>query len=309
MIDPSAALREGLASLGRSGMGRRVLGRAPASRRFAAGECESDCVETVSELLDKGRLATVDFLARPLADVAQASRTRDSYLSVIGALHERGLTSEGKAEVTVRLSALGGELPDDGARIALDSARQICEAAAGAGTTVTVQTEGHATVEATLQTVRDLRSDFPSVGVALQASLRRTEDDCRELSTPGSRVRLVHGAGEAPESVGYQDNHAVDLSYVRCLKVLMEGHGYPMVATCDPSLIEIARSLSDKQLRAPDSFEFQLPLGVRVDQQARFAEAGHRMRVYVPYGDEWAGYVTRLLVEHPGAIRRHKTKG
>lgn len=306
MIDPRATLRDGLLGLGRSGLARRVISRTPVSRsiagHFVAGESESDCVDTVSGLLGQGRLATVDFLTGSPLDEAHAIRTRDAYLSVIAALHDHRLTADGRAEVTVRLGDLGRALPENGPQIALDGARRICEAAAGAGTTVTVEAERHIRVEATLRAVHDLRADFPWVGVAVDARLRRAEADCRDLAATGSRVRLSRGTGKEPDSVAYQDDHEIDLCFVRCLKVLMEGPGHPIVATSDPDLIEIGRSLSDKQLRAPDSFEFQLPLGIRLDQQERFAAAGHRMRVRVPYGDEWPVYVTRLLIEHPGSL-------
>src|SRR5205814_7040420 len=132
-------------------------------------------------------------------------------------------------------------LPKDADKIALDSARQICEAAAAVGTTITVDMEDHTTTDRTLETVRELRVDFPWAGCVLQSMLHRTEADCRDLAGPGSRVRLCKGAYKEPASVAIQDGGDVDLSYVRCLKVLMAGEGYPMVASHDPRLIDIAQ--------------------------------------------------------------------
>lgn len=315
MIDPSAAVRQGLLALSRSDSARRVVERVPVSRsvvrRLVAGDTAEDGIGVAADLVADGLLASLVFLSEDVRDVAQATHTRDEYLSMLRELHECGLSADGAAEVSIKLSALGRELPEDGAKIALDNARQICEAAARAGTTVTVATEDHTTVDSTLSIVRDLRADFPWVGAVLLADLRRTEADCRDLATEGSRVRLCKGGGST-QAVAYQDEHEVDLSYVRCAKVLLAGKGYPMIATHDPAIIDITRSLADKELRAPDSFEFQMFFGVRADEQSRLAQAGHRMRVYLPYGSQWYPYVMHRLAEHPtGAVSglRKNTRG
>jgi proline dehydrogenase len=205
----------------------------------------------------------------------------------------------GMGEVSLKLSALGQMLPGDGRKVALEHAREICEAAAEAGTTVTLDMEDHTTTDATLGTLQELRKDFPETGAVLQAYLHRTEADCRDLAYEGSRVRLCKGAYNEPESVAFQDKHEVDKSYVRCLKVLMAGQGYPMVASHDPRMIDIAGALATRHGRAQGSYEFQMLFGIRPDEQRRLAEAGEKVRVYVPYGQEWYGYLMRRLAERP----------
>ena len=116
------------------------------------------------------------------------------------------------------------------------NAEQICGAARTAGTTVTVDMEDHTTTDSTLEILSELRKDFPDTGAVLQAYLYRTEQDCRDLAYAGSRVRLCKGAYAEPESAAFQDHSEVDRSYVRCLKILMAGEGYPMLATHDPAL-------------------------------------------------------------------------
>jgi len=190
----------------------------------------------------------------------------------------------------------------DGHRIALDHARAISQAATNAGTTVTVDMEDHTTTDATLAAVRELREDFPTTGAVLQAYLRRTEGDCRDLAYAGSRVRLCKGAYAEPESVAFQDGDEVDRSYVRCLKVLMKGEGYPMVASHDPRIIEIAAALAGRERREPRSFEYQMLYGIRPDEQQRIADRGDQMRVYIPYGTEWYGYLMRRLAERPANV-------
>jgi proline dehydrogenase len=194
-------------------------------------------------------------------------------------------------------------LPRDGDAIALENARAICVAAERAGTTVTFDMEDHTTTDRTLETVRTLREDFPWVGAVLQAYLHRTEADCRDLAGEGSRVRLCKGAYKEPASVAHQSGEDVDLAYVRCLKILMAGDGYPMVASHDPRLVEIAQALASHHGRNPDSYEFQMLLGIRTNEQKRIADRGHQMRVYVPFGEDWYGYLVRRMAERPANLQ------
>jgi len=135
--------------------------------------------------------------------------------------------------------------------------------------------------------------------VALQAYLRRTEGDCREMAAAGSRVRLCKGAYPEPESVAFQSALDVDKSFVRCLNILMSGEGYPMVATHDPRLIAIAEDRARWFDRAADEYEFQFLYGVRPEEQARLAAGGNAVRIYLPYGAQWYGYLMRRFAEQP----------
>jgi proline dehydrogenase len=216
---------------------------------------------------------------------------------LLARLHHAGLTPA--AEVSVKLSALGQRIDE---RVAFEHARAICAAAAEAGTSVTLDAEDHSTTDATLETLFELRKDFPSTGAVLQAYLRRTEGDCRELATAGSRVRLCKGAYAEPESVAFQSALDVDKAYVRCLNILMSGEGYPMVATHDPRLIAIAEDRARWFDRSAGEFEFQLLYGVRPEEQARLSGAGQTVRVYLPYGEQWYGYLMRRLAERPANV-------
>jgi proline dehydrogenase len=317
VVDASAVLRQGLLQLSKSGQVRTLIEKAPVSRdvvrRFVPGERTADAVRAATELDRTGRRTTIDFLGEDTTDLDHARATRDAYVQLLAALSEAGLTQDGRAEVSVKLSAVGQYLPGDGHKIALDHAREICQAATNAGTTVTLDMEDHTTTDATLETLLELRQDFPSVGAVLQAYLHRTEGDCRDLAVAGSRVRLCKGAYKEPESVAFQDSAEVDKSYVRCLKVLMAGEGYPMVASHDPRLVEIAGALAARHHRAADSFEYQMLYGIRPEEQKRLADRGDQMRVYIPYGHEWYGYLMRRMAERPANtvffLRALATKG
>ncbi len=297
-------LRRSLLMLSRSDTTKRLVSSMPVSSgivaRFVAGETVDTAVEATQHLVSDGLCVTLDYLGEDTLDLAQARSTVDAYVLLLGRLAERGLTQG--AEVSVKLSAVGQALPGDGERVALEHARTICQAASNAGTTVTLDMEDHTTTDSTLNILRDLRQDFPSTGAVVQAYLHRTEADCKDLAYEGSRVRLCKGAYKEPESVAFQGKHEVNLSYVRCLKALMAGAGYPMVASHDPRLIEIAGALAAGNERAQGSYEYQMLFGIRPDEQKRLAALGEKVRVYVPYGDQWYGYLMRRLAEKPSNL-------
>ena len=254
-------LRQPLLLLSRSHRAKALVTGMPVTRhmvdRYVPGEETDDAVAAVSQLVEDGLRATLDFLGEDTTDRTLADATVAAYLELLEQLAARGLA--GDAEVSVKLSAVGQALPGDGEQVALDNARRICAAAREVGTTVTLDMEDHTTTDSTLRVLAELRGDYPETGAVIQAYLRRSEDDCRALATAGSRVRLCKGAYVEPESVAYQSRLEVDLSYVRCLKVLMEGDGYPMVASHDPRMVEIAGVLAERtrpcerELRVPDA--------------------------------------------------------
>lgn len=270
---------------------RHLVANAPISRdvvkRFVAGESTSDAVEVVRGL---GLPVTLDYLGEDTTDKAQAEKIVQAYLELLDALHAAGLAEN--AEVSVKLSAVGQALDES---LALTNASRICAAAEQCGTTVTLDMEDHATTDSTLRILHELRRSWPWVGAVLQGYLHRTLDDCKALAGPGSRVRLVKGAYAEPPEVAIQDPHEVDLNYVRCLNVLLAGEGYPMFATHDPRLIEII----GERARWYDKtdFEYQMLYGIRPEEQRRLGT-----RVYVPYGEQWYGYLMRRLAERPANV-------
>ncbi len=311
------ALRSVLLQAAKSSRLRHVVETAPVSRsvvrRFVSGTEASDAVAATAQLRRDGLMVTIDHLGEDTTEQAQADDVRDAYLVLLRALSDAGLADGGRAEVSLKLSAIGQGLGPDGPKRSTEYAREICEAAAAAGTTVTLDMEDHTTTDLTLDALSELRADFAWVGAVLQSYLRRTEGDCRDLAGEGSRVRLCKGAYAEPPSVAFTDSGEVDRSYVRCLKVLMGGQGYPMVASHDPRLVDIAGALAVRHGRAQGTYEYQMLYGIRPDEQKRLAAAGESTRVYLPYGQEWYGYLMRRMAERPANtaffLRALATKG
>jgi proline dehydrogenase len=277
---------------------RRVVAAAPVSRRvvrrFVAGESTEEAVEVTRRLVSAGLTVTLDYLGEDTTDATLAEQTVDAYLELLDALDDRGLAE--RAEASVKLTAVGQLLDEE---LALDNARRICAAAERVGTTVTLDMEDHTTTDSTLRVLASLRATYPWVGGVLQSYLRRTLADCRRLASSGSRIRLCKGAYAEPPEVAFDETHQVDLNYLRCANALLSGDGFPLFATHDPRLVRIIGERAGFYGRKPGSFEYQMLYGIRPDEQLRLAQLGHTVRVYVPYGGEWYGYLMRRLAERP----------
>lgn len=293
----------------KSGRMRKTAEAIPVTRkvveRFVAGDTVPDAVDAVARLRDTGRTVTIDYLGEDTVKIEDAEATVKAYLELLDALGKRGESADAKVrplEVSLKLSALGQALPRDGEKIALDNAHTICERAKDIGAWVTVDAEDHTTTDSTLGIVRELRKEYDWLGTVLQAYLKRTHADCEEFAAAGARIRLCKGAYDEPASVAYRDMDDVTDSYLRCLRVLMGGSGYPMVASHDPVIIESVPGMARENNRGVDEFEYQMLYGIRDAEQRRLADAGNGMRVYVPFGNEWYGYFVRRLAERPANL-------
>ena len=285
---------------------RRIVTTAPVARdvvaRFVAGDTADDALRATRRLQADGLLVTLDYLGEDTVDPEQAATVTEEYVRLIGLLAGAGLASGGRAEVSVKPTAVGLGLRDHGEKTARENIARIATAAREAGTTVTLDMEDHTRVDQTLQILGQLRPDFPDLGSVIQSYLRRSPEDCRALATAGSRVRLCKGAYSAGPGVAFTARADVDRCYARCLQVLMAGPGYPMIATHDPRLIKIAGVRAWDERRGADSFEYQMLYGIRPAEQLRLARSGAQVRVYLPYGQDWYGYLVRRLAERPANL-------
>jgi proline dehydrogenase len=301
-----AVLRRLLLAASASDRMRRMVVAAPFTRdvvaRYVAGDDAGAAVDATRRLQASGLAVSLDYLGEDTTSQDHAAAVAAEYVTLLGRLEADGLGRDGRAEVSVKPTAVGLHLPDHGEKTAAANIARICAAARAAGTTVTVDMEDHTHVEATLRLVRELRGDFPDLGCVIQSQLRRSAADCATLAYPGSRVRLCKGAYEAPEATAFGARAEVDRSYARCLRVLMGGAGYPMLATHDPRLIKIIAAQAELTGRGTGGFEYQMLYGVRQAEQRRLAGTGAQVRVYVPYGNDWYGYLVRRLAERPANV-------
>jgi proline dehydrogenase len=271
------------------------------SSRYIAGATLADAVGVVGELNGAGKLATIDVLGEETTREEEARSIAQAYRDVFGTIDAAALDSN----VSVKLTALGLHLSYDLCR---ENLLDVVRAAAGYGNFVRIDMEDSSTIDATLRLYRELRQQgHDNLGVVLQARLRRTLDDVQALADLRPSVRLCKGIYLEPAVIAFTDEEAVRVNFLRCLDVLLEEGCYVGVATHDEWLIgqSLAR-ISDRGL-GPNDYELQMLLGVREERGDELVEEGHRLRVYVPFGEQWYGYSLRRLQENPamaGTIAR-----
>jgi len=271
------------------------------SSRYIAGPTLADAVEVVRRLNAGGKLATIDVLGEEIAREEEARAIAQAYRDVFAAIDRHGLD----CNVSVKLTALGLGLSYELCRENLES---VVREAASHGNFVRIDMEDSSTTDDTLRLYRELReAGHDNVGVVLQAYLRRTLGDVRALADLRPNVRLCKGIYVEPPSLAYTDAEAVRASFVRALDALLDAGAYVGIATHDEWLIGEALRLVSRYGLGRDGYELQMLLGVREERADELVAEGHRLRVYVPFGEHWYGYSLRRLQENPamaGTIAR-----
>jgi proline dehydrogenase len=263
------------------------------SGRYIAGTGLEDAVRVVRELNAQGKLATIDVLGEEIAEPEEAREIGREYCRVFEAIQREGLDSN----VSVKLTALGLGLDYEVCR---ENLRSVVEDAAARGNFVRIDMEDSSTTDDTLALYRELRGDgFANVGLVLQASLRRTLADVAALEDLRPSVRLCKGIYIEPAEIQFRDFEAVRANFVCALEALLDAGCYVGIATHDDWLLAEARRLVRERGLAPDDYEFQMLLGVRPEVGDRLVREGHRLRIYVPYGQYWYEYSLRRLQENP----------
>jgi proline dehydrogenase len=277
------------------GVARRV------ALRFVAGERQVDAIEAVRQLNSRGMTVTLDVLGESITEARQAREMAAAYLNLIETIGSGGL----QAWVSLKLTALGLDISADLCR---ENMRGILSCAQDHGLKVTIDMEDRHYTQRTLDMFHALQRDdgFNNVGTVIQSYLYRSDDDIRALAAEGADIRLCKGAYKEPASVAYPKKADVDAAYVRQMKVLLdaakEGRGYPAIATHDEKIITQAKAYADQNGIPRDRYEFQMLYGVRTALQEQLIAEGYRMRVYVPFGEQWYPYVMRRLAERPANL-------
>jgi proline dehydrogenase len=278
---------------------RRLVTSNPVARRvadrFIAGDTLDEAEQAIRVLNARGISVALDYLGENTESEAQARESTGAYLAALDRIQEGGLD----ANISVKLTAMGLDLRQE---LALEEATRVAARGKEVGAMVGVDMEAYPYVDRTLDIVEAVERSYDNVGVCLQSYLYRTRDDLDRLNRAGVPVRLVKGAYQEPPEVAYPDKASVDAAYARLLDALVQANPYPMVATHDPALVRLTKTLVARHRRDRDSFEFQMLYGVRRDLQEEVVAEGYRLRVYVPYGTQWFPYFMRRLAERPANL-------
>jgi proline dehydrogenase len=262
------------------------------ARRYVAGETLDDAVRVVRALEAEGAMATIDVLGESVTRREQTEATRDEYLRVLDTVVANRLP----ANVSVKPTALGLSVDP---QLVRDNCRAICLRATASGIFVRIDMEDSPFTEATLRLALELKEEFANVGVVVQAYMRRTLADMDRLVAARMNVRICKGIYVEPREIAYKDRQVVVENYAAIVEKHLSAGCYAGIATHDEACVQKALATIDRLKLTPDRYEFQMLLGVDPLLRRTLVAAGHRLRVYVPYGRDWYAYSLRRLKENP----------
>jgi proline dehydrogenase len=266
------------------------------SRRFVAGETLDEAIDAVRELNGLGMDVTLDHLGESVESEDQACAATDDYIKILERLNsEQGVEST----ISIKPTQIGLAIDRDLCR---DNMRRLAQAANERGNFVRMDMEASEYVDATLSVFYELYDQYKNIGAVIQSYLRRSEEDVIELARRGAPVRLCKGAYKEPEHLAFQKKREINDSYVRLLEILMDSESPVGIATHDDLMIEAGKRLIQQHRKRKPRTEFQMLYGVRRDMHAQLVAQGYKMRVYVPYGNEWYPYFMRRMAERPANL-------
>lgn len=293
-------LRRGLLFLSESGGARKMLTGTPVtrsmSRRFVAGETVEEAVATAREANELGLRFTANYLGEAVTSEAEARQAADTYVQLIRALGEGGLT----ASCSLKFTQMGQDISE---AFLDENLGRVLETAREHDVFLRFDMEGSDYTQRTLDSFEKLwERGWRNIGVVLQAYLKRTAGDVRRMIDLGASVRLCKGAYQENAEVAYQDPARIRENFIELMEwLLAEGH-YPGIATHDELILEAARRFVEREGIDREGFEFQMLYGVRRDLQRELRDEGYRMLVYVPFGEQWYPYLMRRLAERPDNV-------
>ncbi|CEH31323.1 Proline dehydrogenase 1 [compost metagenome] len=261
--------------------------------RFVAGETIREAMQKVQNLNNQGLVCTLDHLGEFVFSREEAIESADYCVKTLDAIHQTGVNSN----LSLKLTQLGLDIDVDLCR---QNMRRILDTAKKYGNFVRIDMEDYSHCQQTLDLLAELRRDYDNVGTVIQAYLYRTEKDIEDLK--GVSLRLVKGAYKESPEVAYPEKKDVDENYKKIIKMHLLSGSYTAIASHDDEIIEYTKRLADKYSIPREQFEFQMLYGIRTQSQIELAQQGYKMRVYVPYGNDWYGYFMRRLAERPANV-------
>jgi proline dehydrogenase len=292
-------LRTFLLELAKSSRLRRWISSSGITRRwaqrFVPGEDIGPAIEAARNCNRDGMTVSLDHLGENVLTREDAERACASYLGALDRISAENIDSN----ISLKLTHLGLDLGDE---FCAEQLRRVTRSATELGNFVRVDMEGSAYTDRTLRIVKQARAETSAVGTVIQSCLRRSEQDVRDLLDAACRIRLVKGAYKEPSQIAFPRKKDVDANYVKLMKVLLPSGIYNAMATHDPEMIEATIQFAAEQGITKDKFEFQMLYGIRTDLQNRLTQQGYRVRVYIPFGQDWFPYFMRRLAERPANL-------
>ena len=263
------------------------------AKRYIAGTTLPDGVRVVRDLNGRRMMATMDLLGEDVKDARESTQVKENILTILRTIKENTLDSN----MSLKPTQLGLKIDTE---LCYRNIKEIVTEAGRLGNFVRIDMEDATTTDDTLGLYRRLRKDgHTNMGVVIQAYMRRSENDVRALVKEGANVRLCKGIYNEAPGIAFKERKEIQENYLKLLQILLEGGAYVGVATHDDVLLDGAEHKIQQLGLGKGQYEFQMLLGVRENRRDQIVRDGHRLRVYVPYGEQWYAYSTRRLKENP----------
>jgi proline dehydrogenase len=260
--------------------------------RYIAGDRLEDAVKLIKELNQQGMMATLDVLGEGITNLTEARIAVDEYKRCLKAIADHGLD----ANISLKPTQFGMGIDNAAAEANI---REVVEEARKYDNFVRIDMEDTPYTTATYDLYLTLKREYPKVGTVMQAYLRRSHDDALALIPHGANLRLCKGIYVEPRALAYKDPYIVNRNYALLLEELLRGKAYVGIATHDEKLVWEGMRLVKQFQLSRSEYEFQMLLGVDRELRDIILKAGHRLRIYVPYGVHWYPYSMRRLKENP----------
>lgn len=265
--------------------------------RFVSGETINEAIQAVRQLNAKGLVCTLDHLGEFVFSVEEANVSADYCIKTLEAIHQSGVD----CNLSLKMTSLGLDISRE---LCMNNMRRILDAAKTCGNIfVRIDMEDYAHNQVTMDILEELLAEYDNVGTVIQAYLYKAADDIEKLKEKRVNFRLVKGAYKESPEVAYPNKPDVDENYKKIIKQHLLGGGYAAVATHDDAIIDYVKKLAVEHQIPRTQFEFQMLYGIRTQSQIDLANEGYKMRVYVPYGNDWYGYFMRRLAESPANVK------
>lgn len=262
------------------------------ANKYIAGDKLSDGINKVQELINKNMIATMDVLGESINDKKEAIQSKDESIEVLDAIAKHKLNSS----LSVKLTMLGLQL-DYGFCLSLFT--EIAQYAKELNNFVRIDMEDSSVTDSTLQIYRDIRKQFDNVGIVIQVYLRRSEEDVVKLTDMNADFRLCKGIYIEPESIAFKKRNEIRENFLKLIRIVLEEKSYCGIATHDDYVIDGSKKIITELGLTKEDYEFQMLLGVKEKLRDKIVAEGHKMKIYVPFGERWYEYSIRRFKENP----------
>jgi proline dehydrogenase len=265
----------------------------PFAKTYVAGESIEETVLVVKQINARGFTCTLDILGEHVQSVVKADNITQEYCNIYDTIADENMS----CNISIKLTHIGLALDKN---IAAHNLVRILKQAKLHNNFCRIDMENSTYTEQTIELYKDYVSNFPNMGIVLQAYLKRSLEDARDLNTPGFNTRVCKGIYDEPETIALQDRIMIQDNFFQITKEILSGNGFAAIATHDISLIDRIEEWIESTEVSSDRFEFQVlygvPMGGRLE---RLLDKGYTVRQYIPFGKEWFDYSLRRLKENP----------